>query len=143
MSEPQQPYGDPAQSPGSANPYEQPQYGQSQYGQPQYGQPQYGQQMSPSGQGYGAAPIEHPQGTIILVLGILGFFVGITGVIAWVMGSKALKEIRSSSRPYSNEQTVVIGRILGIITTVLWLLGILATIVLVVIGIAAGLGANY
>lgn len=42
----------------------------------------------PYPQPYGALP-EHPQGTVILVLGIVGFFATICAPIAWYLGSKA------------------------------------------------------
>ncbi len=69
----------------------------------------------------------HPQGTAILVLGIVGILVcGIAAVIALVMGNKALKEIDANPGAYNNRQNVVIGRILGIVGTVLWGIGIIA-----------------
>jgi len=69
----------------------------------------------------GSAPKPHPRGTLILVLGILSFFIcGIVlGVVAFVMGNSALKEIDADPARYSNRQIVVIGRILGIIGMVL------------------------
>ena len=79
--EQQQPPANPYQQPpGAANPYEQ-QQGQYQAATPApygagYGQP------------YGAVAQEHPQGTIVLVLGIVGIFVGICAPIAWVHGQQ-------------------------------------------------------
>ncbi|KAA1429030.1 DUF4190 domain-containing protein [Nocardioides antri] len=66
---------------------------------------------------------EHPKGTTILVLGILslvccGFW---TGIPAIIMGNKALSEIAAGQ--YAETSTVKIGRILGIIGTVLSVLG--------------------
>ena len=54
---------------------------------------------APYGQSYGVATQEHPQGTTILVLGIVGIFVGVCAPIAWYMGSKAQKEIAASGQP--------------------------------------------
>jgi hypothetical protein len=67
----------PAQQPGQ-DPYRQgdPYAGQYQPGAP-YGQP------VPYGQPYGGVPAEHPQGTLILVFGIIGIFSGIFAPIAW------------------------------------------------------------
>src|SRR5829696_4784855 len=63
-----------------------------------YGQPpaQYGQQP------YGVGGGEHPQGTMILVLGIIGIFVGVCAPIAWYFGNKTLREITASGANYSN-----------------------------------------
>ena len=87
----------------------------------------YGQQP------YGMAPQEHPQGTTVLILGILGFFVGVTAPFAWYMGSKALKEVRASGQPVANEQYLTIGRILGIVVTLLYAVLIVMFIVFFVI----------
>ena len=84
--------------------------------------------------GYGSAPTmspgyatgaqaEHPQGTTVLVLGILGLVCcTILAPVAWYMGQKTLNEIDASPTTYTNRQTVNIGRILGIIGTVLLVL---------------------
>lgn len=68
---------------------------------------------------------EHPKGTTILILGILslvccGFW---TGVPAIIMGNKALAEIAAGQ--YAETSTVKIGRILGIIGTILSVLGLI------------------
>jgi hypothetical protein len=132
------PYAEPA--PGGQD-YGQPDYGQQGHGQPDYGQHGYGQgyQAQPYGQpGYGVSAqpygsADHPQGTLILVFGIAGFFVGILGPVAWIMGSRALREIRASGAHPGNEQLIVIGRILGIIVTVLGVLAILAFLLFFVV----------
>ncbi len=80
---------------------------------------------------------DHPQGTTVLVLGIVGIFFTICAPIAWYMGSKALKEIRSSGVTYANEQNIVIGRILGIVFTLLGILALVLTIIFVIIAIVA------
>lgn len=119
------------QPPAGENPYQQ--YAPVSYPQPAYGQP------APYGQQYGGGGPEHPQGTIVLILGILGFFVGVTAPFAWYLGSKAMKEIRASGIPYSNEAQVNIGRILGIVMTLLYALSIVAVIIffVVIVGITA------
>jgi hypothetical protein len=74
---------------------------------------------------YGGAPQPHPQGTTVLVLGILGVVLcGILAPVAWVMGSNALSEIDRNPSAYSNRGTVQAGMILGIVGTALWILGI-------------------
>ena len=105
----------------------------------------YGQQYGvPQQQGYGhpyGAPQEHPQGTTILVLGIVGIFTAICAPIAWVLGSKARKEIAASGAHYSNEQNINIGRILGMVFTIIYAVSIVLAIVISVIALVA-LGAS-
>jgi len=106
MSNPYDPNANPYQAPGSPLPY---------------------------GQPYQAVAPEHPQGTTIMVLGIVGLFVSICAPIAWFMGSKALKEIRASGIHYSNEQQIVIGRVLGMVITIIALVALVFFIVFFII----------
>lgn len=126
--------------PPSDQPYNPPPtYGQqASYGQqPSYGQNPYSQ--NPYGS-YGSMTQPHPQGTAVLVLGIVGIvFCGIAAVIAWVIGNKALKEIDANPAAYNNRQLVVVGRILGIVGTCLWALGIIAYVIFFIV--LAGSGA--
>jgi hypothetical protein len=124
----QQPYSQPSPyaPSGPVDPYGQPAYGQPAYGQPAYGQP------------YGGG--EHPQGTLILVFGILGIFVGIFAPVAWYMGSKARKEIAAAGAHYSNEQNINIGRILGLVFTIIYIVSIVLFIIFFVV--IAGLAAS-
>ncbi len=106
---------------------EQPGYGQQAYGQPGYGQqPGYGYQPQ-----WGTAGTEHPQGTTILVLGIMSLVLTsvcgigmLLGPVAWIMGNSALKEIDANPGAYSNRGNVQGGRICGIIATVLLILAV-------------------
>jgi hypothetical protein len=69
---------------------------------------------------YGGMQIEHPKGTTILVLGILGIAVcQLVAPFAWIQGNSALAEIDRNPMSYSNRSTVQIGRILGIVGTCL------------------------
>lgn len=69
--------------------------------------------------------MDHPQGTTILVLGILSLICcGLLGPVAWIMGNSAIKEIDANPSAYSNRGSVQAGRIIGIIATVLLILGI-------------------
>ena len=108
--------------------------------QPQQNQP--GQPM-PYGQSYPPVAMEHPQGTTVLVLGIVGIFVPIVCFVAWFMGNKVQKEMRASGQSYSNEQNVNIGRILGIVFSILSIIGIVLSIlwVIVVIVLASSSGS--
>jgi hypothetical protein len=56
----------------------------------------------------------------VLILGIVGLVVCMPcGIIAWVLGNGALKEIDANPGAYTNRGTVNAGRILGIIA-VIW-----------------------
>ena len=62
-------------------------------------------------------PRPYPRGTLILVLGILSFFICgiILGIVAFVMGNNAIKEIDRNPGAYSNRSVVNAGRICGAI----------------------------
>jgi hypothetical protein len=96
---------------------------------------------NPYGQPYaaGGVPQPHPQGTTVLVLGIVGLVVcPIAGVVAIVLSKKALQEVDANPYAYNNRQSLSIGRILGIVAVVLWLLLIAFYIVIFVILGASG-----
>lgn len=84
----------------------------------------------PPGGGYGGyggyrPPMDHPQGTTILILGILSIVCcGLLGPVAWIMGNNAIKEIDRNPAAYSNRGSVQAGRIIGIVATVLLVLGV-------------------
>lgn len=88
----------------------------------------YGQPPAAPG-GYGAAggiPQPHPKGTTILVLGVLSLVCcSPLGIAAWLMGNTAQKEIDANPGAYSNASSVQIGRILGIIGSVLLVLSLI------------------
>lgn len=87
--------------------------------------PPYGYGYPPPGYG-----VEHPQGTTVLVLGILSLVVcGILGPFAWSMGSRALREIDAAPQGYyRNRGNIVAGRICGIIATILFIVGVLVLV---------------
>jgi hypothetical protein len=84
----------------------------------------------PYGQQYGAPPQEHPQGTLILIFGIIGIFFSVFAAIAWYMGANAMNEIRASGVRYSNESNINAGRILGKIVTIIALVFLAIAIVI-------------
>jgi hypothetical protein len=109
-----------------------------QYQQPG-GQPSPSNQQSPMpyGQPYGAPPQEHPQGTMILIFGILGIFITIFAPIAWYLGNKAKAEVQASGVHYTNEQNISIGRMLGKIFTILAIVWIAFVIIWIIIALVA------
>jgi len=98
----------------------------------------------PPAGGYGQpgqvpGPYEHPKGTTVLVLGILGLVCcAPLGIAAWVMGNNAIREIDASGAFYSNRGTVNAGRICGMIGTILWIVGIVLYAVLAVAVFSSG-----
>ena len=117
--------------PGDQSPYEQPQYpppGQAPYpppGQPPYGYPQ----------GYPYAPPEHPKATTSMVLGILGLVMcQIVSPFAWSIGKQTLNEIDASGGRLGGRGQAQAGYILGIVGTVLLILGVLFFILAAVTG---------
>ena len=85
--------------------------------------PEYPAWPPPTPYGY---PREHPKGTTVLVLGICSLVVcGLLGPFAWSMGSSTLEEIDENPMAYTNRSTVQVGRICGIIATVLLGAGVL------------------
>lgn len=111
---------------------------------PGYPPPGYGQYPTgygPYGPGYGYQ-IDHPQGTLILIFGILGLVTcQLLGVAAWVMGNKALKEIDADPARYRNRSNVQAGRICGMVSVGL-LLFFLTMYALFFLVIALGAASN-
>ena len=128
----------PQSQPSDPNPYGQ-QPTPNPYGQPTpnpYEQPpaQYGGAAPVAyGQPYGAAPQEHPQGTLILVFGIIGIFSGIFAPIAWYLGNKARREIAASGASYANESQINTGRMLGKVFTIIYIVSIVLFIIFFII----------
>lgn len=76
---------------------------------------------------------EHPDGTSVLVLGILSLVVcGLLGPIAWSKGNSALKEMeRSTGVQWTNRGNITAGRVCGIISSVLLIVWVLAILVII------------
>ena len=75
-------------------------------------------------------PEDHPDGTTVLVLGILGLVIcGLLAPIAWYRGNQALATEPVGPTEYANVGLLRAGRILGIIGTALWVLGLIAFVV--------------
>ncbi len=81
---------------------------------------------------------EDSQATTVLVLGILSLVVcQILGPIAWVMGNSELAGIDAGRRPPQNRGTAQAGRILGIIATVLMIIGVVFLFIFLIIALVA------
>jgi hypothetical protein len=100
----------------------------------------YGQ-AAPGQQPWGVVLPDHPSGTTALVLGILGV-VGATVLapFAWGIASRAKAEIRQQPGRYREGGSVQAGYVLGIVGTVLLVIGVLAMIGLVVFYVALARG---
>lgn len=108
---------------------------------PGYGPPPGYRAYGQPGSGPFGPAREHPQGTTILVLGILSLVLcQIMGPIAWVMASKAQKEIDLDPASYTNRGNVVAGKVLGIIASVLLIVSVIAWIA--IIGLIIGAADN-
>lgn len=88
-------------------------------GTPEAGmQPQYQEAMKPH------------RGGAILALGIIGIVLCfITAIIAWVMGSGDLKEMKAGKRDPSGEQLTKAGMICGIVGTCIAILYVLVCVI--------------
>jgi hypothetical protein len=89
-----------------------------------YGAPSLSQWGSP-------AVYNHPKGTTVLVLGILSVVVlPLLGPFAWVMGRSALKEADASAQQVTNRSSLVAGMVLGIVGTMLMVIGLVLVVLL-------------
>jgi hypothetical protein len=76
------------------------------------------------------------RGVLILVFGILGITVcGIFAPVAWIMGNSDLNEIRAGRMDPSGEQLTNIGRILGIIGTILIIVAMCFGVLFILLGL--------
>jgi hypothetical protein len=86
------------------------------------------------------------RGAMILVFGILGLVCcAIFGIIAWVMGNSDLQAMAAGQMDPSGEGLTKAGKICGIITVVLNVIGIILYVLMLILGIglaAAGAGAT-
>jgi hypothetical protein len=88
---------------------------------------------------YGQPQQDHPQATTILILGICALVLcQILGPFAWSMGNRALREIdasQGSASPLGGRDTVNVGRILGMVSTILLALAIVVLLLVVVLAV--------
>ncbi|MEZ5094085.1 DUF4190 domain-containing protein [Nocardioides sp.] len=133
--------------------YAQQAYGQQGYGQQPYGQQAYGQQPYPPqpvygypGYGYPAMPQapSHPRATPAMVTGIVGLVLGficglgfLVSPVAWVLGVSARRAIDDSNGAYSGRDQATAGMVMGIIGTVILVIGILVIGAIIVAGVTS------
>ena len=87
--------------------------------------------------------VEHPQGTTVLIMGILSLVVcGFLGPFAWMQGNKALAEIDANPGRYSNRSNVNAGRICGMIATAILIAGAVFVLLFLVLGGIAAVSTN-
>ncbi|WP_231123581.1 DUF4190 domain-containing protein [Nocardioides sambongensis] len=98
-------------------------------------------QAYPGGQVPFGPPPDHPEASKILILGILGFALcQVLSPFAWIMGNRVKKEIEASGGRWGGQQYVTVGWILGIVGSVILLLGLLfgiGYILLIAIAVSA------
>ena len=100
-------------------------------------------QYPPAPPPFNAPRPDHPQTTTILVLGICGLVLcQVLGPFAWSMGNRALREIDASQGQLGGRDTVNVGRILGMVATALLVLGILALVFFLVLGLGLAATSN-
>jgi uncharacterized membrane protein YjgN (DUF898 family) len=95
----------------------------------------------PGQPGYGYAP-NHPRATLALVLGILGVVLcNVLAPFAWAIGGTAVREIDASGGRYGGRGSAKAGQVLGIIGTVLLVIGVLVA-VLALVGVFSFSGST-
>lgn len=77
-----------------------------------------------------------PRGAMILTLGILGvigsfFMCGVTGPLAWSLGNRELRAIREGRSLAADQGSVRVGKVLGMIGTIIWIAYVLGMILYV------------
>lgn len=82
------------------------------------------------------------RGTLVLVLGILGLIVcQPVGIAAWIMGNADLKQIAAGTMDPEGKSMTQIGKILGIIASVLLIIGVVVAVLTLVLGVGAAVVA--
>ncbi|QYJ02660.1 hypothetical protein KUV85_09935 [Nocardioides panacisoli] len=106
-------------------------------------QPPQNPYQPPAGPGgpWGPPPSEHPQATLILVLGVLGITLcQLLGPVALVMGGRARKEIEAAQGTIGGSTQVTVGWALGIAGTIILAITVLVFAAAIVIVGVAGFG---
>ncbi len=78
------------------------------------------------------------RGTLVLILGIVSFVCclgPIVGIPAWIMGNKDLKEMQEGRMDPSGQSLTNIGRILGMIGSILWAVVVVIYIIVIILSV--------
>ncbi|MHC4072644.1 MAG: DUF4190 domain-containing protein [Planctomycetota bacterium] len=95
-----------------------------------------GQQAQAGVQPAGQQPLRPHRGTLILVLGILGLVCCfICGIVAWVMGNNDLRDIDAGRIDPSGRGLTQAGKICGMVSVALQIVGLLIWLMIMAIGI--------
>ncbi len=94
---------------------------------------------------YSVQSVEPHRGGLVLTLGILGLVLcGFLGPVAWYMGAEDLDKMRRGVMDKSGYGVTQAGYILGIIATILTVIGCLFGILwAILVGVAAGGGLGH
>lgn len=83
--------------------------------------------------------MEPHRGTLVLIFGILGLVVCLPfGIAAWIMGNGDLKKMAAGQMDPEGEGLTKAGKICGMISVILYILAIGVFVLMMVLGIAAG-----
>ncbi|QWC86123.1 hypothetical protein KLP28_05245 [Nocardioidaceae bacterium] len=89
--------------------------------------------------GYGDPPT-HPRAGTVLVLGLLGVVLcGVLAPFAWVTGNRTLREIDAQPGRWGGRDQVQVGRVLGIVGSVLLGAAVLFLLVLLALFLAGAI----
>jgi hypothetical protein len=76
------------------------------------------------------------RGVLILVFGILGLVICFPfGIAAWLMGNGDLREMREGRMDPSGQGMTQAGRIIGIVSTILALIGVVIAVLMLMLGV--------
>jgi hypothetical protein len=81
--------------------------------------------------------------TTILVLGILGLVICMPlGIAAWIMGNGDLKQMDAGQMDPSGRSTTNAGRIIGMIATILAVVGLIVGVLIFALGMAGAVATQ-
>jgi hypothetical protein len=97
------------------------------------------QPPTPPTASYASGPPAKPhRGVLILVFGILSFVIcPIFGILAWIWGNNDLKELDAGIMDREGRGLTQAGRILGMVSCILWVVAIAFWVLMVVCSIGA------
>ena len=89
-----------------------------------------------------ATNMQAHRGVMILILGILGLLTCVIfGIVAWVMGNGDLKKMDAGQMDLEGRGLTSAGRVCGMISTILGIVGTVIWVIMMVAGGAAAISA--